>query len=517
MVESICAIGFSGHRELSDIELVREKITQLLDELERKACGRLVAVSSVAIGSDILFVETCLARGFPWIAVLPMPPSLFFNEKDFRDSQVRANAMSLLKKAARVEVTNPTANDALKYNSEYRKIAFSDLGQRIVDRSDVLIAVFQHGHDLSKPGGSGKVVSDGKRRHRPVAAIDPNDGKIEHHHWNPPFVGSLITELRSLCEVPMRIEFVTPESSPSFRAVVDWFSRLSAAARRSVPRLRSLSSTAVLLHGSAVLLALALITLPLLFVNHQGIHFAEWLEVVFAGLAFIATLWFLRGRPHERAARYRLCAEICRSLIATWHFPDTHREIFRGFPTEYRDFVRMLLNLRCLETPPAKQSPMRETEQDEAWRGWAAYYHKQRLEKQRRYYSNEQKKARQRLRRLEPLSWICSGVGLLLVTGIALTSSLGYSTVESLRGIPDLGKVAFPFLAGVVISLLAVHEATRRKSRYAEMLAVLDENIERLHSAPHKDAARDVVVDIERALLSENIEWANAAKYPAAS
>jgi hypothetical protein len=37
----------------------------------------------------------------------------------------------------------------------------------------------------------------------------------------------------------------------------------------------------------------------------------------------------------------------------------------------------------------------------------------------------------------------------------------------------------------------------------------------RLSSAPHKKAAQDLVIDTERTLLAENIEWANTAKYPA--
>ena len=41
-----------------------------------------------------------------------MPPAAFFNEKDFPDEQARRYGMSLLEKAASVEITNPVRDAA---------------------------------------------------------------------------------------------------------------------------------------------------------------------------------------------------------------------------------------------------------------------------------------------------------------------------------------------------------------------------------------------------------------------
>src|SRR6266403_2339794 len=126
MIESLCAIGFSGHRNVAKPELIQQRVAELLDHIAQNTPSRLIGVCSVAIGADVIFIEACLKRKLPWIAVLPMPGTIFFNEKDFRDEKTRLHAMNLLETAACVEITNPTADERLKYNPEYRSIAFSD-------------------------------------------------------------------------------------------------------------------------------------------------------------------------------------------------------------------------------------------------------------------------------------------------------------------------------------------------------------------------------------------------------
>jgi hypothetical protein len=47
------------------------------------------------------------------------------------------------------------------------------------------------------------------------------------------------------------------------------------------------------------------------------------------------------------------------------------------------------------------------------------------------------------------------------------------------------------------------------------MLEALRENAIGLNAPTHKRAAEQLVIDTERTLLAENIEWANIAKYQA--
>jgi hypothetical protein len=511
MTEAVCAIGFSGHRRLPNAELVAAKLAELLADLQAKARCRLIAVSSIAIGADIAFVEACLENGMPWIAILPMRSEEFFNENDFPDAQIRARAMALLERAACVEITKSNCDDGVKDARAARHDAFSDTGQRIVDYCDIFIAVLRPTAEPPKRGGTAEILGCAKRGKRPIAIVNPDDGSVEYHAWRASPAPPCLSTIESIPAAPLREEFLTADCSPELRIVVGWFSRFSAAARRNVPRLRSMTSTAVILHGCAVMLALAMITVPWIFGRghhlERNLHLAEWLKVLIAGAAFTATMWFLFGRPHARAARYRLCAEICRSLLSTWDLPEVHRAIFRGFPPEWRSLIRMLLNVRRLAGPSLQELDSETSE--ESWRNFNTEYLTSRIRKQIDYYKREQGKARRRLRVLEPLSWICSTGGLLLVTYLAITAT-------SLTGLPAFGTIAFPALAGVFISLLAVKETTRREARYGEMLEMLEENATNLEGATHQSAACEIVIDNERALLAENIEWANTAKHPAA-
>jgi hypothetical protein len=518
MIESIFAIGFSGHRELPNPGLIQQKVGELLDAIAQNTRNRLVAVCSIAIGADMIFVEACLKRKLRWIAILPMPPAMFFNEKDFPEEESRNHAMGLLEKAASVEITNPLRDGTVQDEREYRHIAFSDSGQRIVDYCDVFIGALRHTHDPLKPGGTGDVTEYAKRCHRPVAIINPDTGVIEHHRWHMPFASAFVDEIRSLPETPLREEFLSPESSREFRTVVEFFSRLAAGARRHVPRLRSMSSTAAILNGCLAVLTLALVLLPWFFAGTFG-SVAKGLSVVLSILAFLATGWFILGKPHKRAARYRLGAEICRSVMATWNLPETHREIFRDLPADYRQFVRALLNLRSLERPKLAKQAANQQSSPEMWKDSISEYVKGRVGKQLAYYQREQEKARRRLHILTPLIGIFALGGLFVAAGLAVASLTGYSATgekaEQINQLVAFSKVAFPSVVGTLITLVAAHETTRRKGRYGEMLEVLKENAERLKFAPHKQAACDVVIDNERALLGENIEWANTAKYSA--
>ena len=518
MIESIFAIGFSGHRELPNAGLIQQRVGELLDAIAQNTRNRLVAVCSIAIGADMIFVEACLKRKLPWIAILPMPPAMFFNEKDFPDEESRNHAISLLEKAASVEITNPLSDGTVQDEREYRHIAFSDSGQRIVDYCEVFIGALRHTHDPLKPGGTGDVTEYARRCHRPVAIINPDTGVIEHHRWHMPFASAFLDDIRSLPETPLREEFLSPESSGEFRTVVDFFSRLAAEARRHVPRLRSMSSTAAILNGCLAVLTLGIVLLPWFFAGTLG-SVANGLSFVLSILAFLATGWFILGKPHKRAARYRLGAEICRSLMATWNLPETHQEIFRGLPAEFRGFLRVFLNLRRLEGPTLAQLTANQKSAPDSWKDTISDYLKGRVNKQLIYYEREQKKARRRLNILTPLIAIFASGNLFVAACLGMARLKGYSATgeraEHINHLVTFLKVAFPAVTGTLIAIVAAREANRRKGRYGEMLEVLKENAERLKFAPHKKAACDVVIDNERALLAENIEWANTAKYPA--
>src|SRR5262249_34852654 len=91
-------IGFSGKRQLSNPGGVRVTMRRVLEELRNFTDGQLVAMSSAAIGADLLFATDATALAIPWICVLPSPEAAFFNE---RDVQMRRSEMLLKPKCVK--------------------------------------------------------------------------------------------------------------------------------------------------------------------------------------------------------------------------------------------------------------------------------------------------------------------------------------------------------------------------------------------------------------------------------
>jgi hypothetical protein len=176
--------------------------------------------------------------------------------------------------------------------------------------------------------------------------------------------------------------------------------------------------------------------------------------------------------------------------------------------------AKYLLTIRRLEGPDLSALDSGMHESDTGWKDAVRRYLERRLEKQRKYYEGEQHQARRRLRMLEPLRAVF-GLGSLLVTAVLVAAAaVGFGGKEE-PAMAKFLKVALPGCAGVFLSLLAVHEAKRRDDRYGEMIEVLKENSRELNFAPHRQAANETIIDTERSLLGENIEWADTAKYPA--
>src|SRR5438874_11297096 len=140
---SYWVVGFSGARRLPQPEAVRAQIAEALHDLKGIIDGELVAISSAAIGGDILFVEEATQLKIPWIAILPFPEDYFFNEKDFPDTSEREVARQKVANAADREIIRIPRNRDEATESSWRHTAFADAGFTCVDECDVLIAVVE--------------------------------------------------------------------------------------------------------------------------------------------------------------------------------------------------------------------------------------------------------------------------------------------------------------------------------------------------------------------------------------
>lgn len=154
------AVGVTGHRALARVDLVAAGVDAAIARLDRVAPGPWTAVSALAEGADRLVAERLMARpGTRLVAVLPLEPAEY--ERDFAEAGSRSAFRRLLAAAAEVEVVPPR---------EDRDAAYEAAGVGVLERSDILIAVWDGARARGR-GGTGAIVSEARRRRMPLAWV----------------------------------------------------------------------------------------------------------------------------------------------------------------------------------------------------------------------------------------------------------------------------------------------------------------------------------------------------------
>ena len=154
------AIGVSGHRVLAEPGLIEAGLARVIGRLAAAYPGEWTAVCSLAEGADRLVTWRLLARGGSrLVAVLPLRRMDY--EGDFAGAASLREFRDLLGRAAEVVEVAPQPG---------RDEAYEAAGRAVLDRSDVLIAVWD-GQEARGPGGTGGVVAEARRRGLPVAWI----------------------------------------------------------------------------------------------------------------------------------------------------------------------------------------------------------------------------------------------------------------------------------------------------------------------------------------------------------
>ena len=123
-------VGFTGHRQLADPAGAARAITAALEALRQEGTGEWIGLSSIATGSDQLFVQQLLNLGMSWHAILPLPRAEF--QKDFSPSDW-ADVENRLRRAEHLRIINTNGS---------REDAYLDCGLETVDGADVLIALW---------------------------------------------------------------------------------------------------------------------------------------------------------------------------------------------------------------------------------------------------------------------------------------------------------------------------------------------------------------------------------------
>ncbi|MBT1173907.1 hypothetical protein JS528_11320 [Bifidobacterium sp. MA2] len=150
-------IGVTGHQHIPQEAMAY--VTNGIDELLRRYDGEdVVGLSSMAWGADQLFADAVLRAGHRLDAIIPCRG--YRTTFDERGLAAYDRLMERVRTAVTLDFPGPSED------------AFLAAGKRVVDESDVLVALWD-GLPAAGKGGTGDAVAYAKARRKPVVIIWP--------------------------------------------------------------------------------------------------------------------------------------------------------------------------------------------------------------------------------------------------------------------------------------------------------------------------------------------------------
>jgi hypothetical protein len=470
-------VGFSGHRQVADQAGVASAILVALESLRREAAGEWIGLSSVAIGSDQIFVGQVLGLGMSWHAILPLPRAEF--QKDF-SAHEWSDVEQLLMRAEHARVISE--NGA-------REEAYMDCGMETVNGADVLLALWD-GQAARGKGGTADVVDYARSLGKPVVIIDPTTLQIRRENFaalarddaNLAFLNALPAAATSAAENPFHA------SDPVFA----FQQKADHAASHGAPQFRRLIVSTVLFHVIATLIASAALAFDL--------HFTAlpWVKLLCLMSALAVALVLHYHHRHHNWVRCRLAAEFCRSALATWGLPRA-APLFEDLDVPgVRGLARALhiLHSRSVNQQPVTMADFKRV------------YLEKRIDNQVAYYRHQENRALPLHKQLKTGFWIA--------TILALVSTAFYAVSHTVHAdVPHWVEtvvfyflpISLPVVAAAFISFISINDLQRRVARYREMRAMLEDSRKQVAYCQTWNSLQRVVLKTERALLQEVLEW----------
>jgi hypothetical protein len=471
-------VGFSGHRQLENAGAVARAVRAALDSLRNESRGEWVALSSVATGSDQLFVAQAMEMGLSWYAILPMPRVEF--SRDFDEIEWKA-VEKMLERAEHVRVIteNGPRNDA-----------YLDCGMETVNGADVLLAVWD-GDPVRGKGGTADVVEYAKSIGKPVIIIDAATCETRRENWAAfERADTSLENLNHLPDVEGSIEG-NPFKAPD--AIFNFQRKCDHAASRDAPRFRMLIASTVVLHVGATLIAAAALAFGLSYIA------IPWAKLACLAAALgVAVVLRRHAHSHDSWVRCRLAAEFCRSALATWGLPRA-TPLFQELDLpNVRGLTRSLhiLHSRASAVQPV---PMAE---------FKRIYLERRIDDQVAYYLRQEGRALPLFRRLKLGFWIATILALICTAAYAVGFTLDVEVPDWFRStVYHFLPIALPVVAASLISLISINDLQRRVARYREMRSMLEGSRKQIAFCETWNSLERLVLRTERALLQEVLEW----------
>ena len=150
-------VGITGHQKIPD-SVLPHVLSEIGNTLA-SATGEIVGLSSLAAGADQHFARAVLEGGGRLHAIIPCEQY----ESAFADENSRAAFLELMAAASEIET--------LPFNRPSGQ-AFMEAGKRVVDLSDVMLAIW-NGEPAQGLGGTADVVRYARDQGREVRILWP--------------------------------------------------------------------------------------------------------------------------------------------------------------------------------------------------------------------------------------------------------------------------------------------------------------------------------------------------------
>jgi hypothetical protein len=529
-------LGVTGHRTLPGADQVRQDVrTAIARVLKLHGSSSttddppvLTVVSALADGADRIVAEEIINRREPHRleVVLPLAPDDYMTDFDSDSQHAFAR---LLAGADSIDVVDLRDEDPparpLRGRSqsptptERRRRAYLRCGQEIVDRVDVLIAVWDR-QPAQGVGGTAQIVEYARKRDVPTFIVCSSGGILEEVGGTErpitstdvgPLSRSALGRLEEFNRPSVHLDRTSalipshpqgtaagttnvPPWDEALRAVIAWaqpyFARSDQLARFYQRRVELLTVPLFALAAAAVVVVTA-----------QSLWWAD--RSLIAGgevLLMCAVVFglFTARRMHlpQRWVSYRYLAEWMRSaaFLAMVQLP--HREP-RAEPGLAVDEDAEWLQ-RAFAEIWARRPPVRlDTDNLGAVRSFLVEAW---IEDQGQYYAQRCRFHQTRYSRLSRATEVLFG----LTIAAAVLHIFDFLEVHAWWAFLS---IVIPAVAAAMSGFVAQQEYRRHGERYRRMVERLDRLRVRMSAAPDITAVREVATDTARLMREENSDW----------
>ncbi len=508
MIKARFLVGFSGHRLGLNQELIRPALTAVLAEMKQQAVragGTVELYTSIAEGADTLCVEAARALNLPVHLLLPLPDAEFSRDFTSPESWQRSRAEI---EHARMRPGRDSVH--LVPGESTRPECYFNQGIHMLDAVDVLVAVWD-GTNARGMGGTAEMVNHARAIGIPVIWIEPKTAAVTVQDGvDKVFKRDAVIDELNKMEAQLR----SGTNADEISAPDELQKALDEIAMQEASRFRPSLIRIILLHGFAASLA-ALVNFKA--VDGSFWENSKWLitfaELVLVSFAFWMIYRIQRRDIQQRWIRCRFACEIMRGLRTSVPILDPlHPAIARHEP-EWRRFCLSvgLLVLAAAETHDPLQLRDKYIQirlSDAHPDGQVLHYLKMRP-KALRWWTWTGRLSSWSAR-LAPLFVLLS-----LINKISKNHPSGGLGMEkhfaSWIAVVFL-PIGLPLLAGVASGLRQALDTGRRKDRYPQMVARLNEIKAALAGLQTPSTVQRIVTRSEEILLDELLEWKLAMK-----